>query len=600
MFARLPDDARPAVALTFDGERVDARAGDSVAAALAAAGHAANRITPAAGRARGPWCLMGACHDCLVTVDGVPNVQGCTVAVAEGMRVTTQRGARAIDLERTDAAFAIDDSTVQALDATRDPTTIVDVAVIGAGPAGLAAATVAAECGLAVALFDEQAGPGGQVHRGIRRSPLARADVLGAEYWAGGAQVSAFERSGARYVSGASVWALTRNDDATLALAISRVSPPAAVASLVIARAVIVATGALERPVPVPGWTLPGAMTVGAAQILLKTSGIASSQGTVIAGAGPLVWLYAWQCLNAGGSIDAILEATPKGRLAQAIRHLPAFVASHYLAKGVAMMREVRANVRVVDHVERVEALGESRVEGVRFAAGGRVETLACDTLLLHQGVIPHLNLPLAAGCDIAWNDTQLCFEPVVDAWGGSSLPGVWIAGDGAGIAGADAAAPRGALAALAAANALGRFDANDRDRKSRPHRVALARATRGRAFLDALYRPSDAFRLPEGDTLVCRCEEVSASRVGEAARGGAVGPNQVKALTRCGMGPCQGRYCAPSVTALIALNCGSAPGEVGTYRQRIPVRPVTLGELASLPGSDAADEAVVRLGERH
>jgi len=154
MFARLPDDARPAVALTFDGERVDARAGDSVAAALLAAGHAANRLTPAAGRARGPWCLMGACHDCLVTVDGVPNVQGCTVAVAEGMRVTTQRGARAIDLERTDAAFAIDDSTVQALDATRDPTTIVDVAVIGAGPAGLAAATVAAECGLAVALFD--------------------------------------------------------------------------------------------------------------------------------------------------------------------------------------------------------------------------------------------------------------------------------------------------------------------------------------------------------------------------------------------------------------------------------------------------------------
>src|SRR4029453_15064695 len=109
----------------------------------------------------------------------------------------------------------------------------------------------------------------------------------------------------------------------------------------------------------------------------------------------------------------------------------------------------------------------------------GRVDTLACDTLLLHQGVIPHVNLPLAAGCDVAWNDAQLCFEPVVGAGGGSSLPGVWIAGDGAGIAGADAAAPRGALAALAAANALGRFDAAERDRKARLHRLALARATK-------------------------------------------------------------------------------------------------------------------------
>jgi NADPH-dependent 2,4-dienoyl-CoA reductase/sulfur reductase-like enzyme len=626
MFARPPDDARPVVALTFDGERVDARAGDSVAAALIASGHAANRITPVAGRPRGPWCLMGACHDCLVTVDGIPNVQGCTVAVADGMRVTTQRGARAIDIERTDEAFAIEErrppgrpkgaapprgeasaariggmstSTVQALDAARDDASIVDVAVVGAGPAGLAAATVAAECGLDVVLFDEQAGPGGQIHRGITRSPLARQDVLGAEYWAGGALVRAFERSGARYVPGTSVWALTRNDDATLSLATSYASSKAAVASIVTARAVIVATGALERPVPVPGWTLPGVMTVGAAQILLKTSGIASSSGTLIAGSGPLVWLYAWQCLNAGGTVDAILETTPKARLAQALKHLPAFVASRYVAKGLALMREVRARVRVVEHVERVEALGASRVEGVRFAVDGRDETLACDTLLLHQGVIPHLNFALAAGCDVAWNGAQLCFEPVVDAWGGSTLPGVWIAGDGAGIAGADAAPPRGALAALAAANALGRFDANERDRKSRPHRHALARALRGRAFLDALYRPADAFRLPDGDTLVCRCEEVAAARVEEAARSGAVGPNQVKALTRCGMGPCQGRYCAPTVTGLVARSCGVTPAEVGTYRQRFPIRPVTLAEIASLPGSEAADEAVMRLGER-
>ena len=97
MFARPPDDPREPVALTFDGERVEARAGDSIAAALLASGRVANRVTPGRGRPRGPWCLMGACQDCLVVVDGEQNVQGCTVAVAAGMRVQTQRGARAID-----------------------------------------------------------------------------------------------------------------------------------------------------------------------------------------------------------------------------------------------------------------------------------------------------------------------------------------------------------------------------------------------------------------------------------------------------------------------------------------------------------------------
>ena len=599
MLARQPDDAREPVALSFDGEPVDARAGDSVAAALIASGHLANRITPAAGRPRGPWCLMGACQDCLVTVDGVPNVQGCTVAVAPGMRVETQRGARAVELT-AGAGFAIEDSTVLAMGDEPPGADAIDVAVVGAGPAGLAAATIAAGCGLSVALFDEQRGAGGQVYRGIASSPLSRPEVLGADYWAGGTLVRAFQRSGARHEAGVSVWGLAREDDATLALAVSRATPAGPRSSIVRARAVIAAPGALERPVPVPGWTLPGVMGVGGAQILLKTSGLVASRGTVIAGAGPLLWLYAWQCLQAGGAIDAILDTTPNGRLAQSMRHLPAFLASRYLGKGLALVREVRARVRVVERVDAVEAIGETRVEGVRYAANGAIDTLACDTLLLHQGVVPHLNLALAAGCEIAWNDVRACFEPVVDAWGGSTLPGLWIAGDAAGIAGADAAAPRGALAAFAVANALGRFDAGVRDRRARPHRVALMRAMRGRAFLDALYRPTDAFRVPADATIACRCEEVTAGRVAEAARAGAVGANQAKALTRCGMGPCQGRYCAPTVTALVARACGLAPADVGTFRQRFPIRPVTLGEIASLPGSRRADEAVVRLGERH
>ena len=599
MFARLPDDPRPAVAFTFDGAPIDARQGDSVAAALVAAGHLAHRVTPVNGRPRGPWCMMGACHDCLVSVDGVPNVQGCTVVVAPGMQVETQRGARALEAIAASSAFAVDDSVVLALDDASDTDAgadRLDVAVVGAGPAGLVAATIAAECGLAVALFDEQRQAGGQIHRGIAASPLARPAILGADYWAGGSLVRAFERSGARHVPGASVWSLAPHDDGTLALAVSSGPPASPRSALVKARAVIAATGALERPVPIPGWTLPGAMSVGAAQILLKTAGLVATRGTVIAGSGPLPWLYAWQCLEAGGTIDALLDTTPRGRVVRALPHAGGFLLSRYAAKGFDLVRSVRARLRVIDHVESVAALGDERVTGVRFVVKGADATLACDTLLLHQGVVPHANLALAAGCDFAWNDAQACFEPVVDAWGGSSLPGLWIAGDAANVAGADAAAPRGALAALAAANALGRFDAGARERKARAWRAALARALRGRAFLDALHRPADAFRVPRDATIACRCEEVTAERVVQALREGASGPNQAKALTRCGMGPCQGRLCASTVTALVAQTCGIAPSEAGTYRHRFPVKPVTLGELAALPGSDAAEAAVVRI----
>jgi hypothetical protein len=282
--------------------------------------------------------------------------------------------------------------------------------------------------------------------------------------------------------------------------------------------------------------------------------------------------------------------------------HAGGFLLSRYLAKGWELVRSVRERVRIVEHVDSVVALGEDRVTGVRWSVNGVFDTLACDTLLLHQGVVPDTNFTAAAGCDLTWNDAQACFAPVVDAWGGSTVPGLWIAGDAAGIAGADAAAPRGALAALAAANALGRFGADERDRKARPHRVALARAMRGRAFLDALYLPAETFRAASGTTIACRCEEVTADRIVAAARAGATGPNQAKALTRCGMGPCQGRYCGSTVGEIIARCRSVSPADAGAYRPRFPVKPVTLGELASLPGSAAADDAVVRIdreGER-
>jgi NADPH-dependent 2,4-dienoyl-CoA reductase/sulfur reductase-like enzyme len=474
-----------------------------------------------------------------------------------------------------------------------------DVAVVGAGPAGLAAATLCAERGLAVALFDEQPAPGGQIYRNVMASPIRRPEILGDDYWQGATLVRAFELSGATYVPEATVWAVTKSRDPQegLELGVSTGMPPSRHAQFVTARAVVLATGAQERPFPIPGWTLPGVMMAGAAQLLLKTAAEVPAGRTVLAGSGPLLWLLAWQYLEAGVPIEALLDTTPRGRLAQAIPHAWRFARSDYLGKGLKLLREVRAQVRVIERVSALAAEGGVKLASVRYEADGRSATLAADLLLLHQGVVANINLSNAIGCEHRWNEAQACFEPVTDVWGGTSVEGVYVAGDGGFVAGAQAAEASGRLTALAVANALGKIDGRARDAAAVKPGKALARAMRGRRFLETLYRPADAFRIPSGNTIVCRCEEVTAQQIIDTVAVGCSGPNQMKSFLRCGMGPCQGRFCGLTVTELIARERGVPPAEVGDYRLRFPVKPVTLGELAELPADEAAVRAVDRVG---
>jgi NADPH-dependent 2,4-dienoyl-CoA reductase/sulfur reductase-like enzyme len=463
-----------------------------------------------------------------------------------------------------------------------------DLAVVGAGPAGLAAATVAARLGLDTVLFDEQPAPGGQIYRAITETPVSERSVLGEDYWHGAELVEPFRQSGAQYVAGAAVWSLSREREIGISVN--------GAARLIQASHIILATGALERPFPIPGWTLPGVMTCGAAQILLKSSGLTAKGRIVLAGTGPLLWLIAAQYLRAGVEIAALLDTTPSGNWTAALPHLPGFLLSPYAAKGLQLLREVKRRVKVVRGVMAMAARGGDRVEGVAYRVFGDSETrLPVDALLLHQGVAPNINLANSIGCAHRWDATQLCFVPDVDAWGMSTVPGVAIAGDGAGIAGALAAEHRGRLAALDAAHRLGKIDEQRRDQDGAAPIANLAKARRGRRFLDLLYRPSPAFRVPEGDTLVCRCEEVTARQVLDAVALGCQGPNQLKSFLRCGMGPCQGRLCGLTVTELIAQARGVPPGEVGYYRLRPPVKPITLAELASLPQTEAGVKAVVR-----
>lgn len=464
---------------------------------------------------------------------------------------------------------------------------IYDVAVIGAGPAGLVAASVAARHALATVLFDEQVAPGGQVYGPPTAGSNVRPDGSGGTI-RDAALIEVFRQSGATGVFDATVWSAGKGSEDLYDLGVAYGALGARSVRITSARAVIIATGAIERPFPIPGGTLPGVLTAADAQVLLKTTVIDRNSRVVLAGNGPLLWRLAAQYLDAGINLVALLDTTPRGRRWRSLRGAFDIARAPNFLRSLVDERAVRRRVRVIANVTALGASGPDRVECVQFDAAGNAGELFADRLLLHQGTTPDINLGSALGCAHRWNDAHASFEPVVDAWGGSTLPNVFLAGDAAGVAGAEAAQARGHLAALAVANALGRIDARARDSAAEMPRAALRRALLGRAHLDAIGRPADAFRIPRGATVVCRCENVTAAQVIDALRSGASGPNQVKSFTRCGMGPCQGRFCGLTVTEIVARERKVAPDAAGYFRLRWPVKPITLAELASLAGSAA------------
>lgn len=448
----------------------------------------------------------------------------------------------------------------------------VELAVVGAGPSGMAAAVLAAELSLDTMLIDEQNAPGGQVHRGVER---AGSDEPGDQTSrAGHALVASLRTSRVDYRPGTTVWHVEPDGSLCLATAGST--------EIISARRVLLATGAIERPVPIPGWTLPGVMTAGAAQVLLKSADLVPEGQTVLAGQGPLLYLAAAQLAAAGAPPAAILETTPLDNYREAAWLLGSrWPGRALLTRGLGMIGAVRrAGIPIRRGVRNLHAVGRAGLERVAWDGG----EIAADHLLLHEGVIPNVQMSLALGLQHEWDEAQLCWRPVLDMWGQTSLPCVAVAGDGGGIAGAEAAALSGQLAALDAAMLLGRIGEVERNRRAAPIRAGLDRERALRPFLDRLYRPARSVLAPADPSIVaCRCEEVPVGQIRAAAHLGANGPNQLKAFTRCGMGPCQGRVCGPIVAAVIADTLGKPIAEIGCLRPRAPLKPVTLGALAAL-----------------
>ena len=458
-----------------------------------------------------------------------------------------------------------------------------DVVIIGAGPAGLSLATELAKAGARVEIIDEQPTPGGQIFRGAERNAVVPEllNWLGPDYAKGAALVDAARREdGITLRMATSVWDIRPDKDGCELglLEDGRVS-------VTRAAHVVLATGAMERPTPFPGWTLPGVMSIGAAQTLFKDGGLLPEDGAVLAGKGPLLYLFASQVRAAGVRPKAILDFAPKWvTLANLLSLARASLgATALIVKGLRLRAQIaRAGIDHHYGVERIEAHGADALKRVSFRHKGVDREVDTSLLLVHDGVIPNTHISMAAGCAHDWDTEQAAWRPRLDGEGRSSQDRLWVLGDGARILGADAAILQGRIMGRSIARALNLRQQTDA-RKDRADRQALKRLTALRRFLDRQYAPVAAFSQPPDETTICRCEAIMAGEIRTLAGSGCMGPNQLRACSRAGMGACMGRQCGNAISRIMSVTTGRSIAETGHFSIRPPLKPVTLAELASL-----------------
>jgi NADPH-dependent 2,4-dienoyl-CoA reductase/sulfur reductase-like enzyme len=458
---------------------------------------------------------------------------------------------------------------------------VTAVAVVGAGPAGVAAAATLISHGVRPVLIDQATRPGGQVYRRpAGEIGLDMARLLGVDY----AKFRQFHDEADRIAGAVDyrpetlAWAVHDN-----ALWIAAAD---AKAERLDYRALILATGATDLTLPLKGWTLPGVFALGGAQAALKGQGCLIGRRVVFCGSSPLLYLAAVQYCRMGGEVAALLDTTPLSAKAAALPRLMG--APGTLARGLGLMGRLwwlgvrlEHGVRLVEFVDSGDASG---IATVRYLdAAGRESEIACDAAALGYGLRPETQLAGLAGCEFRYDPRFRQWFPKTDA-GLRGAPGVYLAGDGAAIGGAQAAAVSGAIAAGSVLRDLGIARVPDPSALcSKLRRLHRFQAGLARAFA----RPYGITADLADEVQVCRCEAVTAGQLREAAARpfGADELNRLKALTRCGMGRCQGRFCEFAAGEIVAACLGRDRMSVGRLRGQAPVTPLPLGVTAASEG---------------
>lgn len=560
---------QPGFGFTFDGRAVTGYAGETLAAALIAAGELELRETRSGGR-RGVFCGMGMCGECTVLVGGQSH-RACMTAAASDLVVET--------LPARVAATGVRPVFAEVR------TFACDLLIVGAGPAGLAAARTATAAGLSVIVADERSKPGGQYYKQPGHGLDVDESAIDHQFAEGRALARAVAATSVQLLSECLIWSASIEAgviraEATLAAGPARID----------ARRIIIATGAAERPWPVPGWTLPGVMTTGAAQTLLRSGAVAPGRRVLVAGNGPLNLQLATELVAAGVDVVAVIEQAGRpGPSAVSAALAMLATDARLVATGLdQLLRLHRADVPVLyGHVlTRIE--GQDRAERVTVAPvgadgtlGAAVRAFAVDAVCIGAGFQPQADLARALGCAMTWHDGAAAV--VRDDVGRTNLCQLFVAGDGGGLGGARAALAQGALAGLAAARDLvGLLPDGLRKLEAAEHR-ALTRARRFQAGLWRLFAPrrlSEPLTAP--DTPICRCEDVNFGTVDALIAEGARDAGSIKRATRLGMGRCQGRYCGPLLAQRLASAAGRDATETDLFAPRPPFKPVSVAQLAA------------------
>jgi NADPH-dependent 2,4-dienoyl-CoA reductase/sulfur reductase-like enzyme len=460
-----------------------------------------------------------------------------------------------------------------------------DLLVVGGGPAGLAAAGLAARLGLRVALFDERPTLGGQIYRQPGPGFVVRdRRKLGRDYLRGQALAHEAREAGVTVLTSTSVLSLRGTSVAFWAEARKETA-------VVRAGRVLVAPGAYDRPVAFPGWALPGVVTAGGAQALLKAARVAAGERVAFAGSGPLALAFPAQLGHYGVNVVLVLDAGPPVRARDALRLLGAAPRNlsllrdgAYYSLALAARRVPVRHRRVVvraEGTEQVEALVHAEVGPDWVPLPGTEERVEVDTVCLGYGFAPSTELLRLAGCSFGYDEDLGGLVVEVDEWQRTSVPGVLAAGDGTGVRGALVAADQGRLAAIGAALDLGYLSERRALGRARRLRRRLAAKERFRLALAPLHSLGRGlYDLATPETIICRCEEVTLAAL-EGALSATSDPNVVKSYTRAGMGLCQGRNCHLHIGHLLARKGGLEPEQAAMTTARPPSRPVPIGVLA-------------------
>jgi glycine/D-amino acid oxidase-like deaminating enzyme len=547
----------------MDGEVRHAIEGESIAAALIAAGQLEFRRDKS-GAPRGPLCGMGVCLECEVSVDGAVR-RACLTKARAGMIVRSLDFRVPLPAARDVAAPA------------RGAPLQCDALVVGAGPAGLTTAIRLAAAGVKVIVADERPEPGGQFFKQLAPSyAFARQMPTDDQYRDGRELIAKLLAGPARLLSDASVWGATRQPDGTFSVSITRPGKSYEVQ----ARQVVLATGAYESVPPFEGWTLPGVMTTGAAQGLVRSYRVTPGQRVLIAGNGPLNMQLAYELLEGGAQVVALAESARHPWPHHVAAAAGMFVSSPGLtARGMKYWQLLRKHRVPIYFEHRIAAAaGEGRVEQASIApnmSSGERKEFAVDAVCVGYRLQPSNELARMLGC--AQHTTAPGIVEITRGPAGTtSIPGVFVIGDGATLGGAHVAMAEGRLTADAILDGL----CVARPVQDPADQRVLERHRKFQRHLWSLYAAPE-FLPAAPDVLVCRCERVNLAELQRLIDSGVRDIATIKQLTRAGMGPCQGRYCQKTIAQLLTA-ADSAGMPVAPGVPRLPVKPVAISAVAA------------------